>query len=209
MSNWVIRSCFVFSLRLRTNGTFYGGFIFGSIVMWWYTDSLVPQNSLKISRGKQVLFERLITLFIWCMEALVFSPRIGEASVSATIIGTSYVLFLCGICAAHFPSTGIKVPLQAVNPVRVGFVHVYFSVAGSFFYGMRFTWIPESILNLVFVPFTSYVRNHSSDTEFTSYVCLESVSMNRSCILLFFSLLKKGVLSFVSVSFLGPFFAGW
>ena len=35
---------------------------------------------------------------------------------------------------------------------------------------MLFTWLHESILNLVFVPFTSNVTNQSSDVEFTSYV---------------------------------------
>ena len=35
---------------------------------------------------------------------------------------------------------------------------------------MIFTCLPESILNLVFVPFTSNVTNQSSDVEFTLYV---------------------------------------
>ena len=74
--------------------------------------SLVPQNSfLNFERKIGSPFEILRNLFIKCMSAVDFNPKIGEVSVFATIIGTSYILFLCGICTAHFPSTGTELTL--------------------------------------------------------------------------------------------------
>ena len=88
------------------------GFIFGSILMWQYPGNVPssPKQSLNFQKKTGSSFEMLRTLFIRCMSALVFSPRIGKVTVSATIIGT-YVLFSYGICTAHFPSIGIEVPL--------------------------------------------------------------------------------------------------
>ena len=51
--------------------------------------------------------------------------------MSATIIVILYVLFSCGICTAHFPSTWIEVPLQIVNLKRIGIILIYFYVDGS------------------------------------------------------------------------------
>ncbi len=86
------------------------GFTFRPIVMWCYPGNVpsLPKQSLNLERNTGFPFEMLRTLCMRWMSAKIFSPRIEEVSVSTKIIGTSYMLFLCGNCTIHFPSTRIE-----------------------------------------------------------------------------------------------------